>query len=79
MAQADHSLVKIIGFGSTFETWRNYRIDSDIDLAIVGGSLRLIEKILPECDFEFSIIKLKDQSLAFKHHVLENGIVLYEK
>jgi hypothetical protein len=34
---ADDGVRKIIGFGSTFEEWRNYRGDSDIDLGLIGG------------------------------------------
>lgn len=79
MADADDSLVRIIGFGSTFETWRNYRFDSDIDFAVMGGSLKKLESVIPESDFEFSIIQLEDQSPEFQKFVLKNGTVLYEK
>jgi len=37
LGEIDPGAEKIIGFGSTFETWRNYRLDSDIDLAVIGG------------------------------------------
>jgi broad specificity phosphatase PhoE len=32
LGAADESLREVFGFGSTFETWRSYREDSDIDL-----------------------------------------------
>ncbi len=37
IAAADPDVVRIIGFGSTFETWRPYRMDSDIDLGITDA------------------------------------------
>ena len=79
MAASDDSLVRIIGFGSTFEIWRNYRFDSDIDLAVTGGSLKKLESVIPRSTFEISIIQLEDQSPEFQQLVLKNGTVLYEK
>lgn len=79
MGRADDSLDKVIGFGSTYETWRDYRADSDIDIGLAGGDVRLLEKVLPNSDFKVSLIELSDQSESFREMVLKNGIVLYEK
>jgi len=37
IGRADPQVRTILGFGSTFEAWRQYRQDSDIDLALCGG------------------------------------------
>ncbi len=37
LGRADPRIKRIIGFGSTFKMWRNYRKDSDVDLAMIGG------------------------------------------
>lgn len=34
LVAADPTVRRIIGFGSTFEVWRSYRMNSDIDLAV---------------------------------------------
>jgi len=42
LGRADPQVRTILGFGSTFETWRQYRQDSDIDLALCGGDWNLL-------------------------------------
>ena len=79
LARADEDVRKIIGFGSTFETWRNYRLDSDIDLAIVGGDWFTLTAAIPASEFEVSIVELELQGEEFQQHVLAHGEVLYEK
>ena len=81
LGDAHEGVEQIIGFDSTFETWRNYRLDSDIDLAFIGGDwfalVRLAEEF--ESEFEISLIDLNDQNEAFRDQVLKVGEVLYEK
>jgi len=79
MAKADPSLNAVIGFGSTFETWRNYRKDSDIDLAILGGNWGLLWSMIPQNEFAVSLIELDIQPEAFAEHIRTHGVILYEK
>jgi predicted nucleotidyltransferase len=79
LAQADESVEKIIGFGSTFEEWRAFRMDSDIDLGIIGGDWFRLMREIPESQFEVSLIELDEQPKPFFEHVMSNGVILYEK
>jgi predicted nucleotidyltransferase len=79
LAAADPDLKKVIGFGSSFETWRNFREDSDIDLAIIGGDWFRLIRHIPEGEFEVSLVELDQQNPEFIAHVLNHGEVLYEK
>lgn len=78
LAAADARVQKIIGFGSTFETWRNYRLDSDIDLAVIGGDQSALTRAIPESEFDVSIVNLDTKNEEFCDYVLERGEVLYE-
>jgi len=79
LANADESVEKIIGFGSTFEEWRTFRMDSDIDLGIIGGDWFRLTRAIPESEFEVSLVELDQQPEAFMTHVIRNGVVLYER
>ena len=79
MARADPTLKAVIGFGSTFETWRAYRMDSDIDLAIEGGDWGALWSTIPHGEFTVSLIDLDIQPAAFAEQVQTQGVVLYEK
>ncbi len=79
IGDTDRTLHKVIGFGSTYESWRNYSFDSDIDLGIIGGDIGAITKILPRADIEISLIELDLQPDKFRKLVLKNGVILYEK
>lgn len=72
-------VVRIIGFGSTFETWRPYRMDSDIDLGITGGDWFEAMRAVPESEFDVSIVPLDLQNPEFHDHVIARGTVLYER
>ncbi len=75
----DPTLEKVIGFGSTYETWRHFRIDSDIDLAIIGGDWFYLSRRIPLGEFHITLVELDLQNPEFKEYVLEHGEVLYEK
>jgi len=75
----DPSLKKVIGFGSAFETWRSFREDSDIDLAIIGGNWSYLLRCIPKAEFKISLIELELQNQEFITHVTMHGEVLYEK
>lgn len=75
----DPSLRAVVGFGSTFETWRAFRPDSDIDLGLIGGNLSLLEPTLEPSEFDVSLVELDYQRESFRTLVLSRGTVLYEK
>lgn len=77
LGKAETGLEKVIGFGSAFETWRTFREDSDIDLAVIGGDWFRLTRSLPPGEFEVSIVELELQNQEFITHVLTNGQVLY--
>jgi hypothetical protein len=79
LGAVDPTLRRVYGFGSTFESWRNYREDSDIDLGIEGGNWSRLMGALPPSEFEVSIVELDLQNAEFTQHVREHGEVLYEK
>ena len=79
LAEADHSVRKIVGFGSTFETWRAFRLDSDIDLGVLGGDWSRLTAAVSPSDFDVSIVELELQNQEFTDYVLEHCVVLYEK
>jgi len=76
---ADPDLKQIFGFGSVFEEWRNFRKDSDIDLAIVGGNWSRLMRAIPENDFSVDLVELELQNQDFKNHIREKGVLLYDK
>jgi nucleotide-binding universal stress UspA family protein len=79
LGAADSSLEKVIGFGSTWEIWRRYREDSDIDLALIGGDWFKLMRHVPDGEFQVSLVELMQQNPEFISYVLEHGEVLYEK
>ncbi|MGM0675346.1 MAG: hypothetical protein ACQETQ_11675 [Spirochaetota bacterium] len=50
LGAADSSIRHIIGFGATFETWRNFGEDSDIDLDQSGWHRCLVERMTLDID-----------------------------
>lgn len=78
LAAVDPSVRKIVGFGSTFETWRSYRLNSDIDLGVVGGSWARLSAAVPTSEFDVSLVELELQDAEFTDYVIKHGVVLYE-
>jgi predicted nucleotidyltransferase len=79
MGRAVPPVKRIWGFGSTFEEWRPYRSDSDIDLAFEGGSTVDLEAALPGSEFHVSLVDLAEQDPAFASTVRSRSVLLYEK
>jgi hypothetical protein len=79
LGQSDTSLQTVIGFGSTFETWRTFREDSDIDLGIIGGNWSFLMRSLPASEFDVSLVELELQNAEFRDYVLRHGEVLYAR
>ena len=76
---ADPSLRAVLGFGSAFESWRQYRQDSDIDLALCGGDWGRLWSLIPKSEFSVSLIELDLQPESFAEQVRAQGVLLYEK
>ncbi len=79
LGRADPSVRTIVGFGSTFESWRQYRLDSDIDLALCGGNWGRLWSLVPKSEFSVSLVELDLQPESFAAQVKAQGVVLYEK
>jgi hypothetical protein len=79
LGSQDPELKQVIGFGSTYETWRTFREDSDIDLAIMGGNWSHLSRCIPNGEFKVTLVELELQNREFINHVLQHGEVLYEK
>lgn len=79
LGRADPTVRAIVGFGSTFESWRQYRLDSDIDMALCGGNWGLLWSLVPKSEFSVSLVELDLQPESFAAQVKTQGVVLYEK
>lgn len=70
---------RVWGFGSTYETWRNFRIDSDIDLAVEHGDLlkiyALVEREAPE-GTKVDLLDMESADAFFVEMIKKNGTVL---
>lgn len=71
-------VLRIIHFGSS-ASGRNFRLDSDIDLAISGGDLLESMRLAESSDFNVDIIEIDTVPSPLKEAILEQGVVLYEK
>jgi predicted nucleotidyltransferase len=69
---------RVWGFGSTFETWRNYRMTSDIDLAIESGNVLDILPLVEREEFSVDLVDLSTCDPVFAAFVREQGTVLAE-
>ena len=85
MGRQDSSLKKVILFGSALPG-RVFRADSDIDLAVVGGDLPLLERIVESARaadtsggaLKVDILDLGDARPGIRERILEEGVVLYD-
>jgi hypothetical protein len=75
---ADPSVMTIWGFGSVFEKWRNFREDSDLDLAAEGGTSKAW-KISQTSDWKVDWVELENQDPDFAEQIRKKGTVLYER
>ncbi len=78
--EIDPALQKVILFGSLArQTVRS--ADFDIDLAVQGSPdkfLLLVGTVL-DSDFKVDVVDLTSVSQNFRHFILTDGVVLYEK
>lgn len=73
MKAADPAVRAVWGFGSTFEAGRSYRLDSDIDLAIEGGDLLSLLKIVENTAFTVDLVDISNSNDEFGRIVRRFG------
>ncbi len=76
---SDPEIQEIWGFGSVFELWRKYRMDSDIDLAMTGGNWFSACSLAEHPEFPVSLIDMNDTTAEFNELLKKNGVLLYER
>ena len=70
--------LRVWGFGSTYETWRNYRLNSDIDLAAEGGSAFELLKIVEESSFKVDVVSFEEIPPSLVDFIRKQGVLLAE-
>ncbi len=78
IAAADPSVVRIWGFGSTFDHRLRFSESSDIDLAVEGGSLTAW-KIAERSSWKVDWVELDDQDRSMVNAIISDGVLLYER
>ena len=66
----------VIGFGSTWELWRTYRKNSDIDLAIEGGDVLATMALVEESPIPVDVLDLSSCPAAMAQFILDHGVIL---
>ena len=66
----------IWGFGSAFEAYRPFRMDSDIDLAIEGGDILRLLSIAEDSTFKVDLIDISGCEDRFAQVIRERGTLL---
>jgi len=69
---------KVWGFGSTFELWRNFRMTSDIDLAIESGDVVEIFPLVENREYPVDLVCLQDCPPTMGEFIRSQGTVLAE-
>jgi len=64
------------GFGSTWELWRSYRKNSDIDLAIEGGDVLAAMALVEESPIPVDVLDLSSCPAAMAQFILDRGVIL---
>ncbi len=77
-AEAAPELRRAYLFGSLLPG-REYRIDSDIDLAVEGGDMSNLMAIAESSQFDVDLVELSDLRETIADRVRAEGVVLYEK
>jgi len=72
IAEADPTVTRIWGFGSVFEPRQPFRKDSDIDLAVEGGSLAAW-RLSQASSWKIDWLELDQQDKAFAQAVRTVG------
>jgi predicted nucleotidyltransferase len=67
---------RIWGFGSVFETWRNYRMTSDIDLAVESGDTMELLPLVEGREFAVDVLDLSSCPSPLADFIREHGTLL---
>lgn len=78
IATRDKGVVKIIGFGSAFDERLPFRFSSDIDLAVMGGTI-IGWKIAEQSTWKVDYVELEEQEQSMIDAITASGVVLYER
>lgn len=70
--------LRVWGFGSTYEIWRHYRLDSDIDVAAERGSAYELLKSVETSDFKVDVISMEEIPASLAGFIRQQGTVLAE-
>jgi predicted nucleotidyltransferase len=74
--EAHPEVGKVRGFGSTFEAWRNYRMTSDIDLAVESGDTMVLLDLVEDAEFPVDVVDLSSCRAPLADFIREHGIIL---
>lgn len=66
----------VLGFGSTWELWRNYRKTSDIDLAMEGGDLLAAMALVEGNAIPVDVLELSSCPPRMADFIRANGTLL---
>jgi hypothetical protein len=69
---------RVWGFGSVFETWRDYRMGSDIDLAVESGDVLALMRVTEDAEFPVDVVDLSDCEPSFADFIRSQGTILAE-
>ena len=64
------------GFGSTWELWRSYRKNSDIDLAMDSGDVLAAMALVEKSPIPVDILELSSCPAAMTQIILDHGVIL---
>lgn len=78
IAEEDPSVRNIWGFGSVFEARQPFREDSDIDLAVEGGSL-VAWRLSQASSWKIDWVELDQQDDSFVESVKNTGVLIFER
>jgi hypothetical protein len=66
----------VFGFGSTWELWRTYRRNSDIDLAIDGGDVLAAMALAEKSPIPVDVLELSSCPAALAQFIRDRGVIL---
>lgn len=77
--QNDSSVVRVWGYGSAFEKGRPFGLDSDLDLAVEGGEVLRLQRLVGDSPFEVELVDITDGEDFFARQIRRNGRLLWER
>ncbi len=69
---------RVWGFGSAFETWRSFRMTSDIDLAVESGDIMAIMPLVEDREFPVDLVDLSSCHASMADFIRAQGVILAE-